>query len=265
MTAADTRFDLRTLLARPDLADLALEGVVRADAYRAAEPMHARVAAADLFDGAGASADRVDQLLHGEIFDGLERVGDRIWGQARRDGVVGWVALADLAPGVPLATHRVAAVDAALPLNALVVDGHPDVAAAALAPVGDFERDPVAVAERLTGAPHALGARSSRATDCAGLVQQALMACGRAAPRYADQQAALGQAVARDDARRGDLVVWLHADGGPGWSGHSALMLDADRVIHASGDQGGVVVEDLAGADARYRADGFAAPVFRRL
>ena len=39
-----------------------------------------------------------------------------------RDGVVGWVVLDSLSPGAPLATRRVSAVDAALPLNALVVD-----------------------------------------------------------------------------------------------------------------------------------------------
>ena len=100
--------------------------------------------------------------------------------------------------------------------------------------------------------------------DCAGLVQQALSACGRAAPRYPDQQAELGRAVARTDARRGDLVVWLHDDLGP-WNGHSALLLDADRVLHATGHHGAVVIEPLAEAEARYAADGFRAAVFRRL
>ena len=35
-------------LARPDLADQALEGLVRADAYRKTEAMHCRVAVADI-------------------------------------------------------------------------------------------------------------------------------------------------------------------------------------------------------------------------
>ncbi|PZO33121.1 MAG: glycoside hydrolase, partial [Alphaproteobacteria bacterium] len=169
-----------------------------------------------------------------------------------------------LSDGAPLPTHRIATVSADLPFNALVVADNDD-AADHLMPIGTFEADPVAVAEQMLGVPHAQGARSSRATDCSGLVQQALYACGLAGPRYADQQAALGEGVARDHARRGDLVVWPRAAGDQAWTGHSALMLDARRVIHATGHHGAVVIEDLTEAEARYRADGFDAPVFRRI
>lgn len=234
---------------------------MRADRYRAPRPMHGVAPVADIRTDPDAGSDRIDQLLFGEAFDVLDQRGDMAWGRARRDGVVGWMALADLGPDAPLPTHRVAAPGGDLPLNALVSD----TKAAHLAPLGEFDGDPVAVAERLIGAPHALGARSSQSTDCAGLVQQGLLACGLAGPRYADQQAELGRAVDRADARRGDLAIWLHTQGGPGWTGHSAFMLDADQVLHASGDKGGVVIEPFAEADARYRADGFDAPVFRRL
>ncbi|WP_240811667.1 NlpC/P60 family protein [Brevundimonas sp. M20] len=257
MTAAADILDPRTTLARPDLAEQALEGVVPAATYRATRPMRCAAPVADVSGETGA---RVDQLIFGEIFDVLDADGDRLWGRARRDGVVGWVARADLTEGAVLPTARVAAVDAALPLNALVIEGEDP----GFQPVGDFENDPVAVAERLLGVPHVPGARTSRGTDCAGLVQQALYACGRAAPRYPDQQAELGVEVARAEARRGDLVVWLHDDLGP-WNGHSAILLDADRVLHATGHHGAVVVEGLAEAEARYAADGFGTAVFRRL
>lgn len=260
LTADAALFDLRTALARPDLAEQALEGLVRAERYRPTVAMHGAAAVADITRDANPSSPRIDQLLHGEAFDVLDRRGDRLWGRARRDGVVGWMSEADLAHGAPAPFGRVSRVDADLPLNALVSAPAPGVA-----PPGQFDHDPVAVAERLLGVPHALGARSSRATDCAGLVQQALQACGRAAPRHADGQAELGRAVPRDEARRGDLAVWLHAEGGPGWSGHSALMLDADRLLHSSGAKGGVAIEALAEADARYRTDGFSAPLFRRI
>ncbi|WP_298744450.1 NlpC/P60 family protein [uncultured Brevundimonas sp.] len=256
--------DPRTTLARPDLAEQALEGLVRAGAYRPARPMHAAVPLADIHAGADPASERIDQLIYGEAFDVLDQQGDRLWGRARRDGLVGWVSAAALKPGARLPTHRVAAIAAALPLNALVADTT-DVSPEDLAPIGAFETDPVAVAERLLGVPHSLGARSSTATDCSGLIQQALYACGFAGPRHADQQAALGHAVDRADARRGDLVVWLSPPGDHGWTGHSAFMLDADRVIHATGHHGAVVVEAFAEADARCRADGFDAPVFRRL
>jgi cell wall-associated NlpC family hydrolase len=262
-TAAAT-LDPRTTLARPDLAEQALEGVVRAKAYRPARPMHAAVPLADIHAEADPASERIDQLIFGETFDVLDQKGDRLWGRARRDGLVGWISASALKPGARLPTHRVAATAAALPLNALVADAA-EVPAADLAPIGAFESDPVAVAERLLGVPHSLGARSSTATDCSGLIQQALYACGLAGPRYADQQAELGHAVDRKDARRGDLVIWLSPPGDHSWTGHSAFMLDADQVLHATGHHGAVVIESFAEADARYRADGLHAPVFRRL
>ncbi|MBU1385835.1 MAG: C40 family peptidase [Alphaproteobacteria bacterium] len=256
--------DPRTTLARPDLAEQALEGRVRAAAYRPVRPMHAIAPVTDIHAAADPTSERIDQLIHGEAFDVLDQAGDRLWGRARRDGLVGWISASALRPGAPLPTHRVAAVAARLPLNALIADAA-DVPAADLAPIGAFETDPVAVAERLLGVPHSLGARASTATDCSGLIQQALYACGLAGPRHADQQAELGQAVDRAEARRGDLVVWLAPPGHHSWTGHSGFMLNADRVLHATGHHGAVVIESFAEADARYRADGFHAPVFRRL
>lgn len=263
MTPDAASLDPRTTLARPDLAEQALEGLVRARTYRPVRPMHAAVPLADIHAGADPASERIDQLIYGEVFDVLDQQGDRLWGRARRDGLVGWVSAAALRPGAPYPTHRVAAVSARLPLNALVAAG--DLPADQLAPVGTFEADPVAVAERLLGVPHSLGARSSAATDCSGLVQQALYACGLAGPRHSDQQAELGHAVDRETARRGDLVIWLAPRGDHSWTGHSAFMLDAGRVLHATGHHGAVVIEAFAEADARYRADGFDAPLFRRL
>lgn len=263
MTADADFLDLRTALARPDLAELALEGLVRADTYRAPEVMQGLSGVSDIFDGPDAGANRIDQLLHGEIFEVLDRADGRVWGRARRDGVVGWMAAGDLGPGAPDVDRRVISISGEWPLNALVAAG--EAVAAETVPVGDFEPDPVAVAERLLGTPHALGARSSVSTDCAGLVQQALYACGLAGPRYADQQMELGRGVSRAEAARGDLVVWPHGTGGAGWTGHSGFILDGERVLHASGDRGGVVIEAFAEVDTRYRADGFDAPVFRRL
>ena len=248
--------DPRYLLARPDLAELALEGLVKAERYAPVRAMHGAGPVADIFD---ARSERIDQLLFGEGFDVLEVSGGRAWGRARRDGVVGWIAEDALAEGRPLASHRVATAGD-LPLNALLIEDRPGARL-----IGALEDDLAAVAERLLGVPHALGGRSSLETDCSGLVQQALMACGRAAPRWSDGQATLGEAVSHEQVRRGDIVVWLRTEPGDGaWTGHSAILLDADRIIHASSHHGAVVVENFAEADARCRADGLAAPVFRR-
>jgi cell wall-associated NlpC family hydrolase len=265
LTSAAASFDPRTTLARPDLAEQALEGVVRAGAFRAVKPMRCVVAVADIHAAADAAGAPVDQLIHGEAFDVLDARGDRVWGQARRDGVVGWVRTADLAEGAPLADGVVASTAAVLPLNALVRETDTaTVASAHVALAGIFADDPLSVAEQFLGAPHKPGGRSMRGIDCCGLVQQALYACGRAAPRYADQQAELGRGVTAAEARRGDLVVWLKEHEGP-WRGHSAFLLDGGRLLHATGRHGAVVVEALSEALARYAADGFEAPVFRRV
>ena len=97
------------------------------------------------------------------------------------------------------------------------------------------------------------------------MVQQALFACGLAGPRHSDGQARLGGADSRDQARRGDIVVWLNLSGEHSWTGHSAFLLDETRVIHATGFHGAVNIETFAEADARYLADGFEPAVFRRL
>ena len=242
MTAAAASLDPRTTLARPDLAEQALEGIVRASAFRAVRAMHCAVPVADIHIDVFAGEHPVDQLIFGEAFDVLDTRGDQVWGRARRDGVVGWVMQSALRDGAPLATHRIGTTGESLPLNALVVE----------------------VAERLLGTPYKLGGRSSLGTDCCGLVQQALYACGRAAPRYADQLAELGLVVAAGDARRGDLVIWLDPDEGP-WNGHAGFILDGDRVLHAVGRLGGVAIEPFAEADVRHRVAGSPGPVFRRL
>lgn len=247
---------------RTVLAEQALEGLVRSEAYRPTTSMYCRSALADIFADDG---ERIDQLLHGEIFDVLERRDDRAFGRARRDGIVGWVELVHLVKGAPLATRRVASVSSKLPLNALVAEAAEGVEEQDLQPVGDFEREPVAVAEKLLGRPHALGARSSVETDCSGLVQQALLACGLPGPRRSDAQADLGRAVTRQEAGRGDLVIWMSANRGTSWTGHSAIMVDQDQVIHSTGLHGGVVIEALDVVEARLTAEGFASAVFRRL
>ena len=244
------------------LAEQALEGLVRAEAYRQTTAMYCLPAVADLFADDG---ERIDQLLHGELFDVLVLQDDRAFGRARRDGIVGWVALTDLRKGAPLATRRVSSVSAKLPLNALVTEPVESVEDHDLQPVGDFEREPVVVAERLLGRPHALGARSSVETDCSGLVQQALLACGLPGPRRSHAQAALGRAVSREEAVRGDLVIWKAATAETSWTGHSAIMVNSDQLIHATGIHGGVVIEALSEVEARLVAEGFESAIFRRL
>jgi cell wall-associated NlpC family hydrolase len=278
MTGADPRITL----ARADLAAASLEGLMTATRYAAPELRTVAAPVAALHRAPDAASERMDELILGERFDAMEDQGDFVWGQARRDGYVGFVRAADLALAGPSPTHRVAAIRTyafaepsirspalgPFSLNALIAveaeDGKFSRAAGGgffwtqhLEAVGVFERDAAAVAERFLGAPYLWGGRTSVGLDCSGLVQQALYACGRACPRDADQQAALGREIDRAELARGDLVAWR---------GHIGLMLDETRVIHANGHHMAVAIEPLAGAIARIEAAGAGAPTaFRRL
>lgn len=259
--------DSRTLLARPDLADQSLQGLVEASRYERVRPMMVASPSAPLRRDPGESAERVDELVLGEGFNALEGASGHVWGQARRDGYVGYVPAELLSPQGAAPTHWVRALrtyafaepsikSASLgpySMNALVCveDADGDLVRsdagtwfwrAHLAPIGQFEADAAAVAERFVGAPYLWGGRTSLALDCSGLVQQALYACGRACPRDADQQAALGCEIDRKDLGRGDLVCWR---------GHIGIMLDDRRLIHANGHHMAVAIEPLAEAVAR--------------
>jgi len=273
--------DPRTVLARPDLADERLEGLVRADRFTHGEKMVCRASVGAVRKAPVQDAPLEDQLLYGEAFDVLETAEGWAWGQARRDGYVGFVRADDLAPAPSAPTHWVKALRTfgfskadlksapvtALSMNSFVqakgeANGFVDGGAAGfipighVAPVGDFENDPAGVAERFVGAPYLWGGRDSLGLDCSGLIQQAFYACGRACPRDTDQQlAAFERPADPASLERGDLVFW---------SGHMAMMLDGARIVHANAHHMAVAVEDLNAAIARIRSAGASDPVAYR-
>jgi cell wall-associated NlpC family hydrolase len=226
-------------------------------------------------------AEQLDQLLFGEVFEVLDAADGWAFGQAVRDGYVGYVQAGALG-GPPVApTHRVRALRTyafstpsikAVPnglysMNALVATEEQEgrfVKTAAgwfvtehLAPTDHAEADFVAVAERFIGTPYQWGGRESLGLDCSGLVQQALYACGRTCPRDSDQQAEMGEPVEAEMLRRGDLVFWR---------GHVAIMTSATDIVHANAYHMEVVVEPLPEAVARTIARGSGEPVaYRRL
>jgi cell wall-associated NlpC family hydrolase len=264
--------DPRVTLARPDLADLDLQGLVAAERYQAPTPRQVAVPTAALRKAAHPLAEQWDQLLFGEVFRVLDVRDGFAWGQAARDGYVGFVAEDDLAAlGAP-ATHQVAVPRTyafaepnikARPvglysLNALTAveategrfakgEGTGWFVAAHLAPVGVTLSDPVAVAEGYLGAAYQWGGRESLGLDCSGLVQQALAACGQAVPRDTDMQLAFFAPIAQAERRRGDLVFW---------KGHVAILLDAETILHANAHHMAVAIEPLADALTRIEAAG---------
>ena len=275
-------FDPRSTLARGDAAALSLEGLRPAKRYLAPEPMQAVSPVAAIRREPSREAEQLDQLVFGERFDVLEAQDGWAFGQAVRDGYVGWVRQETLGPDAAAPTHWVSALrtyafgeasiksapTALLSMNALVhvetqdgrfarVAGSGFVVERHLSPLGVWAHDPAAVAQAFLGAPYLWGGRESIGLDCSGLVQQALYACGRAAPRDSDQQAALGRPV--DPAQglmRGDLVVWR---------GHVAMMLDTATLIHANAFHMAVTAEPLAEATSRIAEGGGEPTGFRRL
>jgi len=260
--------DPRNTLARDDLAAEALEGIVRAGRFARPQAWQCSVGSTAIRRAADGAAEQMDQLLFGEGFEAIDRKDGWLWGQARRDGYVGWVAEDALVSPVIAPTHRVAALrtyafpepdiksgpPVLLTMNALVtVEGSDGrfarvaragyVAQAHLADLLHFERDAAAVAELYVGAPYQWGGRESVGLDCSGLVQQALLACGRGCPRDADmQERELGETIAAVELRRGDLVFWTD---------HVGMLLDEGRLIHANGWHMAVAVEPLASAIER--------------
>lgn len=262
--------DRRLTLVRGGVADRRLEGLVAAERFVDVTPMQVSAPIASLRKAPEPDAEQEDQLVFGELFDMLFEVGDFAFGQARRDRYVGYVLMEALSAPVLTPDQHIAvprtyafaepdiksAIVGLYSLNALVtvearegrfvrgarsgwfVEHH-------LAPVGRFETDYVAVAERFLHAPYQWGGRESLGLDCSALVQQALCACGRACPRDTDMQRDFFPEIAEADRRRGDLVFW---------KGHVAILLDPDTILHANAHHMATAIEPLAEAIARIAA-----------
>jgi len=272
-------FDPRTTLIRDGRASVALEGLVPAAAYVKPTTRQLATPAAAIRREPRPDAEQMDQLLFGELFDVLEEQGGWAFGQARRDGYVGFVeasALGDVAE----TTHFVSALRTyafseaniksapvgLYSMNALVAvearEGRFAKGAGTgwfieehLTPLGVALTDHAEVAERFLGAPYQWGGRESLGLDCSGLVQQALYACGKACPRDSDQQAVLGEAVAGNRLERGDLVFW---------KGHVAIVTGDNAILHANAHHMMVAREPLDAAIARIRAAGAGEPTAYR-
>lgn len=262
--------DSRVTLIRDGVAALSLEGLVAAEAYRPVSPRRCATGRALVRSTASSDAPMVSELLLGEAFDVLFEQDGFAFGQGRRDGYVGFVDREALTVAGDPPTHRVSALStlafsrpdikapgpAIVPQNSLLrVVGHEGrfaqvaglgfVIEAHLALIGVHDRDAAGVAVSYVGAPYLWGGRTVAGLDCSGLVQQALTACGRFAPRDSDQQQAAYDEIGQEDLRRGDLVFW---------PGHVAMMIDEARIVHANGFHMQTAVEPLAEALARIAA-----------
>ena len=280
-------FDPRVTPARADLAARELEGKVAAARYVEGRLYQVIEPQAPLRDEPRPDAPLATEALKGErvlIYD-MNAEG-WAWGQLAADGYVGWLpANALVPPGTP-PTHKVAALRTfvfpgpsiklppieALPLGAIlavarvadrmaVTSAGGYVPAAHLAPVGHYETDFVAVAERFVGAPYLWGGKTVLGLDCSGLVQVALTACGISCPRDSDmQEAALGvpfkHAARLADLKRGDLIFW---------KGHVGIVSDPGTLIHANAFYMTVTIEPIADAVERIANTGSDVTSVRRI
>jgi len=281
LNGPEGEFDPRTTAHRGDLADIALAGKLFAPHYAEPMPMRCSAPKAMIRRQSGKEHEAISELLHGEDFLVLDIAGDWAWGFCGHDGYVGYVPVHALQhrKKTPEPTHLVSAraalifiepdfksgVMKRLPMGARIACGEASECGSYLKtgkgfvhvrhvqPIGtkvvfDGSNGTAALAEQLIGAPYLWGGRSGDGLDCSGLVQMILMLTGIAAPRDSDQQlAALGEEIAEgEELRRGDLVFF---------PSHVGLMVDSDRIIHASSHSMQVAIEPLADVVARYAAD----------
>jgi cell wall-associated NlpC family hydrolase len=275
--------DRRIHAVREDLADARLAGQVAAPRF--AEPVRRRISVplAPCRRRPAADAMLETEFLYGEPVDVFDVADGWAWAQSAVDRYVGYVPT-DVLAEPEAATHRVPVPlalvfpspsikvppVARLPFGALLAAGaveshgaerfHPVdggyMLAQHLAPAEEGDADWVAVAELFVGTPYLWGGKSWLGIDCSGLVQIALQAGRRAAPRDSDmQEAALGRALSRSNALvRGDLVFW---------KGHVGIMIDGERLLHANGYHHRTAIEPVAATIARLEALGLRATLRR--
>ena len=269
-------FDQRLTPARPDLADLRLQGRVEAERFEEGTLRRVVAPTAPLRRRPAGDAPLDTEALRGELVRVFDEDEGWAWVQLQADGYVGYLPSEALGPAGPAPTHKVGVLRTFvypgpslklppcgfLSLGAVVEAGALSgdyasigpaeyVFAAHLQPTEHAEPDFVAVAERLAGTPYLWGGKTSLGLDCSGLVQLALAAAGISAPRDSDmQEEALGEKVVLDGASllRGDLVFW---------KGHVGIMLDGERLLHANGFHMLTAIEPLATARERILANSY--------
>jgi hypothetical protein len=128
-----------------------------------------------------------------------------------------------------------------------------DVAAVPPAPPSD-PAEVLAWADRLRDVPYIWGGVSAYGVDCSGLVHLAWRRFGVILPRDAHDQAAATAEVPLGQERPGDLYVFAR----PGYQIHHVGFVAAPpfgehrQMLHASGEGGAVVLEDITGERAAH-------------
>lgn len=259
--------DRRLTPATPRVAHISLKGRFDAPQYTEGDKHRIAMPLVDLLRAPGGARDR--QLLLGETFTVIDHQDGYAFGFAAKDGYCGWLAEAALGEG-PKPSHWIATPGthlypeprvqaheiAALSMGAQVAviaqgakfteTSQGFIPTPHLLPLGQYHKDPIAVAEGFLGVPYLWGGNSRAGIDCSGLVQTALLACGIKAAGDSDLQQNLGHDIPEGaPLQRGDLLFW---------KGHVALVVDPARLLHANGHTMSVAYEGIEACIARVLA-----------
>lgn len=244
--------DLRITPARGDLAASSLKGQIEAKKYCDGTTYQLVHGLTNLHVEPNDNALTSNQLLYGEEFVVYDIKDGWAWGQASRDGYVGYCRADALSSDLLPTTHHVTNLSSYIfpepsaksaPVGQIfmmsqvsVINEVPTKGFVQLADgnwifaphiSNIFGTDPVSEALKFLYVPYIWGGNSSAGIDCSGLVQLAFAATGIDVPRDSDQQAKEIGTILADDAipQKGDIAFF---------PGHVGFMLDDMHLLHAN-------------------------------